>query len=788
MILSTVADKPNFFLDLFTNEAAQALNDQFSAVTSGIKKNGYWTRFKALEKVVHLTKKDDVPLLFHSLFSAPDKPKEGELFSEKELCCIMSGFYDKVELFSITPKDVFGEVVPGDRYNTNEILEAQTVQDVEKLTPLEKNVSVEFTLKSKTLQSVAVPPAMLEKLLDCGATSAKDLTLAAILALQEAFHDSKDSKELLEAQQKEKERMENSNVSSSERIKAQLNEKIHQLAEKLGLSVVIFLLNFESANNVKLGDQNKSESVLRNALGRINTLLGGKFEINKEGGIKSTNIVELPDETEQSDIIHVPATTTGTVQESVHERPTIIEPTPPEPVNRVPLPPAPTTTASASVPPEVPGRVMNHPLSTTKKRTTDLFERPQQPTFRPFDRTSSLAPHSNDSMMNEHYYFAKARASEGMSRLDDNMSVLLFGASLDGKTVATECPLSATQIISAPDSEAVKRVILRSYAVHDHQFAKPTPAQCKDFRNCALEWREVPAGLSLFTIQNFCPISIGDDNEILKIIEAKKEYNPNSITHEEITKLTKHHSVVPTDFFGTLKAMQTQLHYFSLFFGERSKVCRSYEAFINQFTKLEMKVRSIASVEKDFHCHLLLRVDSILSEFVSSLICAVDIDQVAFLWLDEFFNILQDIVFNKFVAPATPNWIKDFATNPAAGTADQHKVNIEVDMGLKTQLSKIESELSKLQGTKNPKSNTKGERNMEKNDSVPQRLQISEDVYAKKVKNKNIDKRPSACVKFSARGRCFANCGRKNFHRKLTAAEEEEVFQYLVACGAKKAE
>ena len=73
---------------------------------------------------------------------------------------------------------------------------------------------------------------------------------------------------------------------------------------------------------------------------------------------------------------------------------------------------------------------------------------------------------------------------------------------------------------------------------------------------------------------------------------------------------------------------------------------------------------------------------------------------------------------------------------------------------------------------------------MIRNDAVLPRLQISENEFKKHIKNQFLKSRPTACVRWHARGWCFAGCPKS--HDKPSKAEKDEIYAFLVKAGIKK--
>jgi hypothetical protein len=73
-----------------------------------------------------------------------------------------------------------------------------------------------------------------------------------------------------------------------------------------------------------------------------------------------------------------------------------------------------------------------------------------------------------------------------------------------------------------------------------------------------------------------------------------------------------------------------------------------------------------------------------------------------------------------------------------------------------------------------------------KESAVVPRIKISDQEFDKHIKNKHLRSRPTACVRWHARGWCFAGCHSIKTHDKLSKKDEDDIFAFLVKVGIKK--
>ena len=168
------------------------------------------------------------------------------------------------------------------------------------------------------------------------------------------------------------------------------------------------------------------------------------------------------------------------------------------------------------------------------------------------------------------------------SKVSDRIrNIILMGAGQHPGQMAVEAPASAIELLLATDNDEAEAIIVRVLGEMGADDVRPTMAQCKAFRSFNAQWELLsgkPAGFSLFCNQDYTT-AFENQAEELRVIEAKKEYNTNSITADENTKLTRHHIVIPSEFDSMMDAMYSQKLFFQIFFWTEAFFVKQYETF-----------------------------------------------------------------------------------------------------------------------------------------------------------------------------------------------------------------
>ena len=172
--------------------------------------------------------------------------------------------------------------------------------------------------------------------------------------------------------------------------------------------------------------------------------------------------------------------------------------------------------------------------------------------------------------------------------------------------------------------------------------------------------------------------------------------------------------------------------------------------------------------DDNFTAYLLLRVDSIICKFLGAVRKASSIQSVPFHSLNEFDILLNELANERFLKPKIPTWISKFSNSENTDKGDEDEDESEKEGKKK----------------KNPK---KDKNKRMDNANIPECIKITNDEYDKVLKhNKHSGKKPSHCVKFWARGKCFANCRLADTHKNLPESAKKEMLEFLQKNGLKK--
>jgi hypothetical protein len=210
--------------------------------------------------------------------------------------------------------------------------------------------------------------------------------------------------------------------------------------------------------------------------------------------------------------------------------------------------------------------------------------------------------------------------------------------------------------------------------------------------------------------------------------------------------------------------METQLNILQIFLGNDALICVQYEEFIDQLRPLSQAIEILIFNDSKFPAQLYYRIDAILGEIISQLFLAETIRQVPFHYLQEFDVIVRDIKFRNFRCPELPLWIKKFQNSNLKTNAGKGKKTPIIENGRKNDATG---------GT------------MQQNKNVRKRIAITEEQFNATIARIPHSKRPSACIRWHSRGKCYNGdrCSFEHTHAKLTKAQEDEIFEFLCEHG-----
>ena len=760
-MLSTRNQKPSVFIDYFSTENVESLTDlqeKIDDTFESVERAGMgWSKWAKMRSTDFLTKSSDnpLPLFFHSLFNIDAQIGNESTYKEHNI--VLTGFLDRIGVFKVNKTTLFGSSTQGARYSVLDILKAITDDQKVSIPPLQENEHPELKL-SKAMEprnAIAIPPLMADALIAVKDKSLANLLIAAVSAFNTSMFDSEETGSLY-AQETEFDKVPEQLTSSTEaqiRARAEaksqerstLNKSWQQLGEKCGLQVVIYLLNFGSHTPIVMENAYKSTAVLREALTIISSRISGNYSaVPEEMDITADNTVMIDDS-----MPSLPASTNdpgAPASLATGPTPSPVPMLPPRPVNPVQVPqppnPFPTQTNEYGV-----------------KRSAAPSFTPQDP-FRSF-RSHAIGASAFDDRINEMFY--RGLAAKHDVRISENTQrSILHGASPCGHQPATDAPLTGVQILTSTSEAQAQIIIVQAMEAMNFPFYNLSSAQIKAMRSFALAWFpfQPPSGLSVFCNRIWCHDS--NNNSELLIIDVKRDYN-REITDQEISKLTTNHIVIPKSYMDTIRAMQTQLHLLKMFFGHDSLICSTYEDFITEIQRIGVAIERSIAVDDKFSTYLLLRVDSVVRKIVHHIVHSSEFNPQHFRALGEFTRILDEIENERFTCPMIPNWISPFEISK----------------------TKIETEAKKTP-KKTPKGDDNPKKEMIRKESVVPRIKISDQEFDKHIKNKHLRSRPTACVRWHARGWCFAGCNTIKTHDKLSKKDEDEIFDFLVKVGIKK--
>jgi hypothetical protein len=126
--------------------------------------------------------------------------------------------------------------------------------------------------------------------------------------------------------------------------------------------------------------------------------------------------------------------------------------------------------------------------------------------------------------------------------------------------------------------------------------------------------------------------------------------------------------------------------------------------------------------------------------------------------------IVRDIQFRNFRCPELPNWIKKFQNSNSKTNAGRGKKTPIIEKGRNEDATG---------GT------------MQQNKNVRKRIAITEKEFNATIARIPHSKRPSACIRWHSRGKCYNGdrCAYEHTHANLTKAQEDEIFEFLCEHG-----
>ena len=264
------------------------LNDYFAQNTSSrtsildahqfiIANKGNFTTAKHLKKVAFLTKTsgEPEPTVFHSIFEPPAPRNENDPWSNKVIQCVLTGLEDTITVNKINHNALSKTITGTPRFSARRIIEADSIEAIKNLQPLQDDEEIEFTL-SQARNSIFIQPQYIPVLTGGFSILDGSLLFEAAKVLKETMQEEEEMIEIITEQTEIynpptpetsetagelAERLE----SIAARQKA-LNGRYQKLAEDCGLDLVLFLFNFEAANSMTFEDVTNDEGAAEMAL------------------------------------------------------------------------------------------------------------------------------------------------------------------------------------------------------------------------------------------------------------------------------------------------------------------------------------------------------------------------------------------------------------------------------------------------------------------------------------------------------------------------------------------
>ena len=445
------------------------------------------------------------PIFFHSLFEPAQPRKENESWSTTTWHCALTGLFDEVKVIKIHQTKQFQRVTVNHRYSVPDLLQVSSAADLSSLVPIKSGEQKEFTM-SDMRNSVPVPPFILQELLAVENWTTASLALAAAQAMRAIMYESEEIEDLAAEQEvldtpQNKERPLSAlsrEHKENQKKQAALNKQWQKLAEECGLGVVLFLLNFDEANETVFENVTTYPSVTEEAWELISSKVSTVYSI-EEGSFKAIKdaVPQLKTGQHQSD------------SDSYESIPSDDDDSPPLPLKRK--------------------AISNLPPAPAKKPATES---------------------NNDSILERLVAALEAKSEkEAKTKVSDEVKqALLLGGSINDITPADEVPTTGMEILSSTSEAQAMMLLTRSFRKLEHPLVRFAPPQVKAIRTFRVSWsrNELPQGLSnLCNKQSSAEI---DTSEDMVKIRAKEETN-TPLTEAEVSNLTKNTYTFQPSYF-----------------------------------------------------------------------------------------------------------------------------------------------------------------------------------------------------------------------------------------------
>jgi hypothetical protein len=574
-----------------------------------------FSTIKRLGAVTLLTKVEgnESPIFFHSLFEPAQPRKEDESWSTTTWHCALSGLFDEVKVVKLNQTKQFQRVTVNHRYSVLDLLKISSDSDLSSIEPLKSGEMKEFTL-SDMRNSAPVPPFILKKLLAVDHWNRESLTIGAVRAMKAMMYEAIEIEDLsteqavLDAPPDEERPLSELSRELDNKKKKQtaLNKRWQQLAEDCGLGVVLFLLNFDEANETVFENVIDSPSVAEEAWELISSKVNTVYSIKDDAFRVIKDAAPQQQHDRHQDNIQ-------SVEHSESEE-------------------------------EAP------PLLTNKRKA--IIDLPAAPEKKP-------AAASNADSLLERLVTALEAKSEKETKTKVSNEVkqaLLLGGSTNGITMATEVPTTGMEILSTTSEAQALTLLTRAFRKLDHPMVRFSPAQVKCIRTFRASWsrNELPQGFS--NLCNKLWSAEVETSDFMVKIRAKEESN-TPLTEAEVSKLTKNTYHLPTKLVPMLRSLKTQMCLLKIFFGPNAFVSVCYQEFLDKLARSEQDMEMMIARDPMFPTHLLLRVDNVVRIFLDAVVVEDSIKAIPFSCLSEFNAIYNELAMDKFLIPTVPKWI-----------------------------------------------------------------------------------------------------------------------------------
>ena len=712
---------PGSFRQYFID--AQPSNSTLIQANRVIDRNGRaWASNKRLKKIAFITKVqgEPDPVIFHTLFEA-DKPCDPDQWSLSSWNCVLTGLQDNITVNKISATELFKRVRYAKRYSVHHLLEIQTEDTFVNLSPLNENENQEWDMDGMR-NAIAIPPFMMEALLDCEEPTAPNLARNALNRMAEQMYEGAEIV-LLSGEQDKLDSPDEpdstlTSVQITERAEAlqaaqrDLNTRYQRLAEDCGLGVVLLLLNFDDANAMDFENVVDYPSVAEAALAEIHGRITKKFKVTCN---------EL----------------------SAH----------------APLPPPP-----------------RHPTGPVAEPASQVMLEPRQ--MGVIDEWNGVNRHqqqpNNNISANDivRELLLSVRKTETKDKVSDRMcQAILIGASPDTIHQANELPTTGREILEGNEQDT-NLALTRLFHRENHPYVKLSPAHNKCIRKGDWGWNKLMGadGLSIFRHQPWhAEIRL---DEAMVLIQAKIDTNTD-LTNDDITKVTKNDIYFPQKLVPTMRNLRSQQIILKAFFGANAHMVRKYDEFIKFLKTKEQQLEIMISIEKLFPTHLPVRVDNVVNKFINSVLLADCVEDVGWKCTDEFEEISKEIEYEKFATPNLPPWISEVVSKLKPDTTGPVDTGIPTSRDSRTSRNSKKRERSLDDMIKNPDVPARCQITYDEYTEVL-------------ANNKYKGEKPKNCIKWHTRGMCFTGCSAKATHQKLSKEDENEMFAFLVTNGLKK--